>query len=108
MNQKSKAFELIEFVWNNEKTDSYVRVNTTMYKAVILAIISQMEFNKNDFKNIYAGFSGCYWFGVNSNGKGVGNHTLTGFPDMAQASGRTDKIQSSFPKRTDLFKMQET
>lgn len=30
------------------------------------------------------------------------------FPDMAQASGRTDKIQSSFPKRTDLFKMQET
>lgn len=48
MNQKSKAFELIEFVWNNEKTDSYVRVNTTMYKAVILAIISQMEFNKND------------------------------------------------------------
>lgn len=66
MNQKSKAFELIEFVWNNEKTDSYVRVNTTMYKAVILAIISQMEFNKNDFKNIYAGFSGCYWFGVNS------------------------------------------
>lgn len=38
----------------------------------------------------------------------VCNHTLTGFPDMAQASGRTDKIQSSFPKRTDLFKMQET
>ena len=37
----------------------------------------------------------------------VCNHTLTGFPDMAQASGRTDKIQSSFPKRTDLFKMQE-
>ena len=38
----------------------------------------------------------------------VCNHTLTGFPDMAQTSGRTDKIQSSFPKRTDLFKMQET
>lgn len=72
MNQKSKAFELIEFVWNNEKTDSYVRVNTAMYKAVVLAIISQMEFNKNDFENIYAEFSGCYWFGVNSNGKGVG------------------------------------
>ena len=25
MNEKSKAFELIEFVWNNEKTDSYLR-----------------------------------------------------------------------------------
>ena len=23
MNEKSKAFELIEFVWNNEKTDSF-------------------------------------------------------------------------------------
>ena len=27
MNEKSKAFELIEFVWDNEKTDSYLRVN---------------------------------------------------------------------------------
>lgn len=27
MNEKSKAFELMEFVWNNEKTDSYLRVN---------------------------------------------------------------------------------
>ena len=25
MNEKSKAYELIEFVWNNEKTDSYLR-----------------------------------------------------------------------------------
>lgn len=25
MNEKSKAFELIEFVWDNEKTDSYLR-----------------------------------------------------------------------------------
>lgn len=31
MNEKSKAFELIEFVWNNEKTDSYLRVNIAMY-----------------------------------------------------------------------------
>lgn len=34
MNEKSKAFELIEFVWNNEKTDSYLRVNIAMYEAV--------------------------------------------------------------------------
>ena len=45
MNEKSKAFELIEFVWNNEKTDSYLRVNIAMYEAVKLAIISQMKFN---------------------------------------------------------------
>lgn len=42
MNEKSKAFELIEFVWNNEKTDSYLRVNIAMYEAVKLAIISQL------------------------------------------------------------------
>lgn len=52
MNEKSKAFELIEFVWNNEKTDSYLRVNIAMYEAVKLAIISQMKFNKEDFHNI--------------------------------------------------------
>lgn len=50
MNEKSKAFELIEFVWNNEKTDSYLRVNIAMYEAVKLAIISQMKFNKEDFR----------------------------------------------------------
>ena len=53
MNEKSKAFELIEFVWNNEKTDSYLRVNIAMYEAVKLAIISQMKFNKEDFQNIF-------------------------------------------------------
>lgn len=37
MNEKSKAFELIEFVWDNEKTDSYLRVNIAMYEAVINA-----------------------------------------------------------------------
>ena len=43
MNEKSKAFELIEFVWNNEKTDSYLRVNIAMYEAVKFAIISQIK-----------------------------------------------------------------
>lgn len=63
MNEKSKAFELIEFVWNNEKTDSYLRVNIAMYEAVKLAIISQMKFNKEDFQNIFSKFSGGYWSG---------------------------------------------
>lgn len=72
--EKSKAFELIEFVWNNEKTDSYLRVNKAMYEAVKLAIISQMKFNKEDFHNIFSKFSGSYWFGVNANGKGYGEN----------------------------------
>ena len=40
MNEKSKAFELIEFVWNNEKTDSYLRVNIAMYEAVVTGLES--------------------------------------------------------------------
>lgn len=67
MNEKSKAFELIEFVWNNEKTDSYLRVNIAMYEAVKLAIISQMKFNKEDFQNIFSKFSEVEpnkWVGV--------------------------------------------
>lgn len=90
MSEKSKAFELIEFVWNNEKTDSYVRVNTAMYEAVKLAIISQMEFNKEDFKAIYTQFSGGYWFGVNTNGKGMGES----FYSEAVRSGNISACQS--------------
>ncbi len=90
MSEKSKAFELIEFVWNNEKTDSYVRVNTAMYEAVKLAIISQMEFNKEDFKAIYTQFSGGYWFGANTNGKGMGES----FYSEAVTSGNISACQS--------------
>lgn len=90
MNEKSKAFELIEFVWNNEKTDSYVRLNTAMCVAMKLAIISQMEFNKDDFKTIYTKFNGGYWFGVNSNGKGMGED----FYREAVISGNISACQS--------------
>lgn len=90
MNEKSKAFELIEFVWNNEKTDSYLRVNIAMYEAVKLAIISQMKFNKEDFQNIFSKFSGGYWFGVNANGKGYGEN----FYRKAVTSGNISAGQS--------------
>lgn len=90
MNEKSKAFELIEFVWNNEKTDSYVRLNTAMCVAMKLAIISQMEFNKDDFKTIYTKFNGDYWFGGNSNGKGRGED----FYREAVISGNISACQS--------------
>ena len=90
MNEKSKAFELIEFVWDNEKTDSYLRVNIAMYEAVKLAIISQMKFNKEDFQNIFSKFSGGYWFGVNANGKGYGEN----FYRKAVTSGNISACQS--------------
>lgn len=90
MGEKSKAFELVEFVWKNERTGSYLRVNTAMYKAVKLAIISQMEFNKDDFKSIYSNFRGFYWFGVNTNGKGMGEL----FYSEAVTSGNISACQS--------------
>lgn len=83
MNEKSKAFELIEFVWNNEN-------NIAMYEAVKLAIISQMKFNKEDFQNIFSKFSGGYWFGVNANGKGYGEN----FYRKAVTSGNISACQS--------------
>lgn len=90
MNEKSKAFELIEFIWNNERTDSYLQVNVAMYNAVRLAIISKMGFNKDDFKAIYTKFRGGYWFGVNTNGKGMGE----GFYSEAVISGNISACQS--------------
>jgi hypothetical protein len=68
----SKAFELVKFIWDNEKTDSYVRINSLMQDALKLAINAQFKFDKDDFKNICKSFSGGYWFGVNTNGKGMG------------------------------------
>lgn len=99
MNEKSKAFELIEFVWNNEKTDSYLRVNIAMYEAVKLAIISQMKFNKEDFQNIFSKFSGGYWFGVNANGKGYGEN----FYRKAVTSGNISACQSDVLRTMDFF-----
>lgn len=43
MNEKSKAFELIESVWDNEKTDSYLRVNIAMYEEVGYNISNEIQ-----------------------------------------------------------------
>ena len=71
-NEISKAFELVKFIWDNEKTNSHVRLNSLMRDALMLAIDAGFKFNKNDFGVIYSRFSGGYWFGANTNGKGMG------------------------------------
>ncbi|MCL1942004.1 MAG: hypothetical protein FWF54_00400 [Candidatus Azobacteroides sp.] len=73
----SKAFESVKFIWDNEKTDSYVRLNSLMRDTLELAINAQLKFNKNDFDNIFNNFLGSYWFGANTNGKGMGEHFYT-------------------------------
>jgi hypothetical protein len=70
----STGFELVQFIWDNEKPDSLSRVNSIMQNALKLAINAQLEFDKNDFENIYKMFNGGYWFGANTNGKGDGEN----------------------------------
>ena len=90
MNEKSKAFELTGFVWNNEKTDSCLRADIAMHEAVKSAIMSQMESNKEDFQNIFPKFSGGYRFGANADGKGYGENSYR----EAVASGNIPACQS--------------
>lgn len=70
--KKSKAFELIEFVWRNERVKSWMLLNPLLQDAVDIAIGLHLEFSENDFKDIYKNFNGGYWFGANGNGKGMG------------------------------------
>ena len=49
-----------------------------------------MNFNKEDFQNIFSKFSGGYWFGVNANGKGYGEN----FYRKAVTSGNISACQS--------------
>lgn len=90
MEAKSKALELIEFVWKNEKTKSYLGVNTLMRNSVELAINALFEFAKDDLSTMYKMFRGGYWFGVNSNGKGMGE----GFYSSACLVGNITACQS--------------
>lgn len=46
--------------------------NPLLQRALTLAISMQLEFNKDDFSRMYKEYRGGYWFGVNQNGKGMG------------------------------------
>jgi len=39
---------------------------------LIIAIVAQMTFEKDDFQDIYSSFRGHYWFGQSSNGANMG------------------------------------
>jgi hypothetical protein len=70
--EKSKALELLRFVWDNEKTRSCARVNSLMQDALKVAIGAQLKFDKDDFKEILMSLSGGYWLGTNTNDNGMG------------------------------------
>ncbi len=68
------AYKFVRMVWDNNKTDSWLRLNTVLYDALNLAIDANMDFEITDFDNIFKNMQGGYWFGVNSNGKGYGEY----------------------------------
>lgn len=71
-NNKSDAYQLVELVWTKENTNSYLRLNTLMFDAVCLAIQANMAFDSECLIKIKEKFRGEYWFGANTNGKGMG------------------------------------
>jgi len=71
-NKESVAYKFIKYAWDNEKTNSYSRINALMDSVVSLAIMANMEFGENDFEDIKANMSGGYWFGCNQNRSGYG------------------------------------
>jgi hypothetical protein len=68
---ESPAVQLLRFVWGNEAYGwgkSWSRINSTMRKALELAITSGLRFNPDDFKtfmerSLDGGFSFGYWCG---------------------------------------------
>jgi hypothetical protein len=88
--KNSKALELVKLVWDNEKTGSYRKINSLMQETLKLAIRANLDFDKNDFENIYNKFKGRHWFLANENGKGIGDM----FYRHACESGNTSAAQS--------------
>lgn len=70
--KESDAYQFIMLVWQNEKTDSYRALNDVMRMVVDTAIKANLQFAENDFDNICSNMRGGFWFGCNSNGKGIG------------------------------------
>ena len=89
-NKKSTAYTFVEYAWNKENTDSFLRINNLMRKALDLAIEANMEFHEDDISTILNKMSGGYWFGCNSNGKGIGES----FYSNAINSRNTSAIKS--------------
>lgn len=59
----SPALALVRHVWERNHTDSWQRLNGSMYAAVNLAIGAGLRFDADDFAVICKEFRGGYWFG---------------------------------------------
>jgi hypothetical protein len=70
--EENEAIKLLQFIWDHNKTHSWVKLNSMLHDALHIAIKGKMTFGIDDFNLIYKKFNGVYWFGANANGKGIG------------------------------------
>jgi hypothetical protein len=70
--KKSLAYQFVEFMWIHNSLDSWVQLNSLMHSTLTLAISGSLQFYEDDFMKIKKEMRGGYWFGANSNGKGIG------------------------------------
>ena len=92
MKKQSKVMEIMSLVWSNLDYSSHQRVNQGMADLLNNLINIGVDFEKEDFDNIYNKFRGGYWFGVNPNGKGKGD----GFYMSACGSNPNTSAAQSF------------
>ena len=69
----NSGYEFIKMAWSNEATKSHERLNSIMYKAVLVAIEAQMHFEREDIASIVSECNGYRWIGCDANGKGYGS-----------------------------------
>lgn len=61
------VYDLFKILFDHShppSTFSYRKLNATLRKGLLLAIESEMRFEKDDIKKIYEDFSGVFWFGT--------------------------------------------
>jgi len=74
MDNLGTAYKIVRSFWDNERTNSFLKINTLMVNSLNLVIEANIKFGIDDFEAIYKKMSGAYWFGINANGKGMGEH----------------------------------
>jgi hypothetical protein len=70
--EKSKALQFFELAWNYNNNNSWSSLNPALRDTIETSINLRLDFDTDDFIYIYSNYRGRYYFGVNANGKGMG------------------------------------
>jgi len=70
----SIVMQLMELAFYNSQRDSWIRLNGDLNDLLNNIILLGIDFEPNDFKDVYEKFRGGHWFGANPNGHGCGEY----------------------------------